>query len=196
MALMTVGRIPITTNSLEAPRDLLDGVGGRMDTIAAADPSAVEPELTDAKAELEAAKAELENARQNLLASLAPWIPGDYLVVYGILLTAWPRFRGNFPGLLIVAVTSSIVFKIGVDFADGRAPGVKQHLRSIAFRTLIGIFVCVYAAVAVPNSGWYDFKWFVDNEAEVVMTAAGVVIIPVVFVLKGLQKTTSVKLTM
>lgn len=88
------------------------------------------------------------------------------------------------------------MFVIGAAFADGGAAGVKQELRSIVFRTVIGIVVCVYAAIAVPNSGWYDFRWFVENEAAVVLTAAGVVIIPVIFVLKGIQKSTNLNLTM
>jgi hypothetical protein len=113
MALMTLGRIPFTAEALGTHRSLVSGMGDRMDTLAATDPAVVQPELEEAKVELAEAEKELEKARHNLLTSLAPWIPGDYLIVYGILLTAWSRLRGNFPALLLVAVASSIVF--GVD---------------------------------------------------------------------------------
>lgn len=88
MALMTVGRMPYANRSLESHRDLLTEAGGRIMAIENIDSDEAAADLGAAQERVENARDDLERARQNLLTQLTPWIPGDYLVVYGILLTA------------------------------------------------------------------------------------------------------------
>ena len=61
-------------------------------------------------------------------------------------------------------------------------------------RTFIGFVVSVYASVAIPTSGWYEFKGFVDNELALELTASVLVGI-LVLVLKGFQKLLGLTLT-
>jgi hypothetical protein len=137
------------------------------------------------------ANRKLEDARKSLLDTLTPWIPGDFIVTYGVLLTAWSRMRANFGWLLIIASVSAITYVVlgafaetGFRRADDRSTKVKQRLIG---RTIAGFVVSLYAATAIPTSGWYDFKWFSDNELSWVVTG-GVLVVIVVFILKGLQK--------
>jgi hypothetical protein len=133
----------------------------------------------------------LSDARKGLLNSLTPWIPGDFVVAYGTLLTAWEGLRASFVWLLIISAASAITFIVLGAFAATGFKGPKSATRKInrrlAVRTVIGFFVSIYAAFAIPRSGWYDFDWFSKNESAVVITA-GVAVIIVVSVLKGLQK--------
>lgn len=133
-------------------------------------------------------KAKIDETRQSLLKSLTPWIPGDFVVAYGALLTAWSALRGSFPWLVIVSIVSAVVFVFGAGFAEtGFRKKSDRPWARLGIRTAAGAIVSIYAAVAIPNSGWYDFRWFVDNELSWVVTAS-IVVTAVVFVLKGLQK--------
>lgn len=149
----------------------------------------------EAKAE---AKQKIDEARKSIIDTLTPWIPGDFIVTYGIFLTAWESLRGSFVWLLIVATGAALTYVVLGAFS---ATGFKQPANSqlgtpwnrLAGRTIAGFVVSVYAAVAIPNSGWYDFKWFRDNELAWVLTASVLVIVPV-YVLKGLQKRLGISL--
>jgi hypothetical protein len=133
-------------------------------------------------------KEKVEAARKSLLDSLTPWIPGDFVISYGALLTAWARLRGSFPGLIIIAAASSGVFVYGAAFAEtGFTTRKSRQWKRLSIRTAVGAVVSVLAAVAIPNSGWYDFKAFVDNELSWIVTA-GIIVTAVIFVLKGAQK--------
>lgn len=136
-------------------------------------------------------KQKLEDARKSILEAVASWIPGDFVVSYGILLTAWTTLRASFFWMLIIAAISSIAFVVlgafgetGFKKATDRTVAVRDRLVA---RTVVGFLVSVFASVAIPNSGWYDFKWFSDNELPVVVTA-GVLVGLVVLALKGFQK--------
>lgn len=141
----------------------------------------------------EAAKKEaqdrIDNARKDILGALTPWIPGDFVVTYGILLTAWPDLRNSFTWLLIISALSAMVFVILGAFAEsGFKPKLSRHAKlRLLWRTVAGFAVSVYAAAAIPRSGWYDFEWFSKNEQACVLTA-GVLTVAIVFILKGLQK--------
>ena len=135
-------------------------------------------------------RSKLDDARKNLLDSLTPWIPGDFVVTYGVLLTAWKGMRSSFAWLLIVAAVAAISYIVlGAFSVSGfRGPsGSRAAMKGLAVRTVVGFGVSIYAAAAIPASGWYDFRWFSDNELACVVTAsAGVAV--VVSLLKGLQK--------
>lgn len=139
----------------------------------------------------------IEDYRKGLLETLTPWIPGDFVVSYGVLLTAWSALRGSFGWLLVVAGASALAYVVlgafaetGFRKASDPSNGVKKGL---VIRTIAGFLVSVYAAIAIPSSGWYQFKWFVDNELAVVVTA-GVLVIILVLLLKGFQKRWQVSL--
>ncbi len=137
------------------------------------------------------AQKKIEDARKGLLATLTPWIPGDFVVTYGLLLSAWKGMQGSFLWLLIVSFASAFAFVVVGAFsitgfkckADRSAKVVKQ----LAIRTLAGAGVSLYAAAAIPNSGWYYFGWFRDNELAWVVTA-GIIVVPVTLILQGTQK--------
>jgi hypothetical protein len=137
------------------------------------------------------ANKKLEDARRGILDALTPWIPGDFVVTYGLLLTAWTEMRASFPWMLLVASLSAILFIVGGAFAETgfrRASDKSKKVRNrLLARTLLGFVVSVYASVAIPTSGWYDFKGFADNELAWVVTAS-VLVSFLVLLLKGFQK--------
>lgn len=140
-------------------------------------------------------KKKFEDARKGLLDTLTPWIPGDFVVSYGILLTSWAGMRRSFGWLLLVAGISAVAFVfLGAFAATGFKTKRSRRWNGLAVRAIVGALVSVYAAVAIPNSGWYDFKWFTDNELSVVVTA-GIVVVFLVLALKGIQKRTGMKLS-
>jgi len=139
----------------------------------------------------ERANKRLEDARTDILSRLTPWIPGDFVVAYGVLLTAWTGMQASFTWLLIVAAASSVTFIVLGAFAETGFAKARDRsgklLRQLAVRTVIGFLVALYAAVAIPRSGWYEFGWFAQNETSVTVTA-GIVVVIVVFLLRGFQK--------
>ena len=200
MALITVGRVPFATQALVEHTNRMNLAEGRIDAacIRMLNDGDVggASELETVKADLEKAKQELEDARKNLLASLAPWIPGDYIVAYGVLLTAWTSLRNDFPALLLITAAAAVVLVVGSAFAETGFKGTtKKQARELTVRTVIGFAVSIFASVAIPTSGWYDFAFFRDNEASIILTASAVAIIPVLLILKGLNKATGIKLT-
>jgi hypothetical protein len=151
------------------------------------------PTATNASADSvrEEANKKLEEARKSILDALTPWIPGDFIVAYGILLTAWTQLRASFLWMLVIAAACAVGFVIGGAFAEtgfARPANKSGKVASrLMARTLIGFLVAVYASVAIPTSGWYDFQWFVDNELASVVTASVLVTVAVLF-LKGIQR--------
>lgn len=139
----------------------------------------------------ERANKKLEAARTDILSRLTPWIPGDFVVAYGVLLTAWQGLQASFSWLLIVAALSAITFVLLGAFAETGFARPRDRswkiVRQLALRTVIGFLVAVYASVAIPRSGWYDFAWFAQNEQSVILTAS-IAVVVVVFLLKGFQK--------
>jgi hypothetical protein len=130
----------------------------------------------------------LEDARKSLLEQLTPWIPGDFVVTYGTLLTLWGTFRASFAWLVVwaLALSFSFVF-IGAFAATGFTTRASRRWSALIARTIIGGVVSLVAAIAIPSSGWYDFADFVENEARWVASAA-LLIGVFIGVLKGLQK--------
>jgi hypothetical protein len=60
------------------------------------------------------------SAKSDVEKSLTPWIPGDFIVVYGTLLTAWPAtIPSSFRWLLVIASASAVVFVLGGAFSTG-----------------------------------------------------------------------------
>jgi hypothetical protein len=170
MALMSLGRY----TAIAEEADHVGEVGGR-----------------DAEDVRKDANKKIDDVRKDILGSLTPWIPGDFVVVYGTLLTAWSNIRESFFWLLIISAVAAFTFVILGAFSETgfrtkrqRSKAVKQRL---AARVTAGFLVSVFAAVTIPRSGWYDFDWFADNEQSCVLTA-GIAVVAVVFVLKGLQK--------
>lgn len=132
----------------------------------------------------------LQDARKSLLQDLTPWIPGDFVVTYGVLLTAWSGMRASFGWLLVVAAAAAVTYvTLGAFAVTGftGSAGSPTAMRRLTVRTVVGFGVSVYTAVAIPNSGWYDFKWFADHELPCVVTAAAATIV-VVSLLRGFQK--------
>jgi peptidoglycan/LPS O-acetylase OafA/YrhL len=66
-------------------------------------------------------------------------------------------------------------------------------MKALAIRTVVGFGVSVYAAAAIPLSGWYQWRWFSQHELACVFTA-GVIVVVLAFVLKGFQKRLGVAL--
>lgn len=198
MALMTVGRAAFAYEGLVgATGEPMAEAEGRIDRSGddAAKLAAAKEELKKAKDELAKVKADVANARSNLLTSLTPWIPGDFVVSYGVLLTAWSSVQSSFPWLLVSAGGAALIFVLLGNFAETGFRGVtRRQWGSLMLRTVVGFGVALLAAAAIPRSGWYDFGWFARNETGVVLTATGVVLVPVVLILKGLSKATDVKL--
>lgn len=147
----------------------------------------------------EEANEKIDDARKGLLDTLAPWIPGDFVVTYGALLTAWSALRANFPWLLIISAASAFTYVVLGAFAEtgfkNAADRSSKVKRKLLYRTIAGFGVSVCAAVAIPTSGWYDFGWFVRNELACIVTA-GFLVVAVVFVLKGVQERFGVSLAM
>jgi hypothetical protein len=143
---------------------------------------------TDRSSDL-AAEQEAERARQKaLLDTLTPWIPGDFAVTYAALLTTWANLRGNFPWLVVIAIVSAVAFVFGGAFATTGFLGTDGATwRRLTVRTVIGAAVSVYAAAAIPNSGWRDFEWFTNNESSWIITAT-LVATGIVLVLRGFKK--------
>ena len=169
MALMSLGRNVALAEEIEP----IDPTGKSGDQVAAE------------------SKKKLEEAQKKLLDTLTPWIPGDFVVTYGILLTAWTRLRNSFLWLILVAALSAITYVVIAAFAEtgfrGRAARSDKFKKRLFVRTVSGFLVSVLAAVAIPLSGWYDFKWFTDNELPWILTA-GVIAGVAVLLLKGFQK--------
>jgi len=163
--------------------------------------AAVAAQLREVHSEISAdapddTKKKLEDARKSLLDSLTPWIPGDFVVTYGTLLTTWTGMRASFAWLLILAAACAVTYIIlGAFTLTGFVgpSGSASTMKSLAARTVVGFVVSVYAAVAIPNSGWYDFKWFSDHELQCVVTAA-IAVVVVVSLLKGFQKRYGIQL--
>lgn len=196
MALVTLGRMPFTSQALENYDKAISDAATSVDSARSRGAGPAFADDTEkVKTDLDSAESELATARADLLEQLAPWIPGDFVVVYGALLTAWAAIRNDFLWLIVVAVASAIVFVIGSAFADQGLKGVKEKRSPLLMRTLVGIPICVLAALAIPNSGWSQFEWFVNNEASVVLTASVVGIVPIAYLLRGISKSTGVKLT-
>ena len=133
-------------------------------------------------------KKQLEEARKSLLEQLTPWIPGDFVITYGILLTAWTKVRNDFESLLLCSVGLAFGFVFLSAFAaTGFTTARSRQWRKLTARSVVGAVVSLIAAIAIPNSGWYDFKAFSENELAWVVTASALVVF-VIFFLKGLQK--------
>ena len=134
---------------------------------------------------------QLEDARKGLLHTLNPWIPGDFVITYGLLLSAWPLLRDSFIWLLVVAGGSAFTFVIlGAFAATGfarRRDRSKKVWRRLLIRTGVGFTVSVYASVAIPMSGWREFSWFTENELAWLVTATALAAV-IVMIMKGLQK--------
>lgn len=169
MSLLTLGRTATT-------RDM------------AGDSSALTPEQ---QAEV---KRQVEAARKSLIGSMAPWIPGDFLVTYGALLTAWTSLRASFPWMVLLAVGLAFALVFGAAFSETGFKDPKDRVyKRLIIRSLVGAFAAVYACFAVPNSGWYDFAWFVDNELAVI-TTAGIGATLIVLLLKGIERSSGMLL--
>ena len=133
-------------------------------------------------------KTKVEKAQQDIIGGLTPWIPGDFVVTYGALLTAWAGMHGSFEWMLLVSGLAALVYvPLGAFAATGFKKLTSQQAKVLLRRTGVGFLVSVYAGVAIPNSGWRDFKWFTDHELEVTITAGILVVVPIMF-LTGLEK--------
>lgn len=154
--------------------------------------------VKDANAVREEANKRLDEARRGILDALTPWIPGDFLVIYGILLTAWPGMRASFRWMIVIAGFSALSFVVLGAFAETgfkkRSDRSRRARMRLTTRTIAGFFVSLYASVAIPMSEWYDFDAFADNELPWVVTASALVAI-VVLALKGVQKRYDIPLT-
>jgi hypothetical protein len=141
------------------------------------------------------ANTKIEDARKGLLDTLTPWIPGDFVVTYGLLLTAWDTMQESFEWLLAVALLCALTYVVLGAFAQSgfrATPGVTlPSFRGLIYRSIAGALVSVLAAIAIPTSGWYDFEWFRDNELSTVVTAT-LVAAALVLLLKGLQRRTRI----
>jgi hypothetical protein len=168
MSLMTVGRNAVVASQLAPPPQPPPGE----------------------TAEEKAARLEqqLAEARKSLLDTLTPWIPGDFIVAYSTLLTAVTALQSNFAWMMLLSAILSIVFVWGTAFsATGFKTPADRPFKRLTARTIMGFGVAVLAAVAIPSSGWYDFRWFADNQSSAVLTA-GIVASALVLLLKGFQK--------
>jgi hypothetical protein len=133
------------------------------------------------------ANKKLADARQGIATTLAPWIPGDFLVIYGTLLTAWTGLRADFYWMIALSVLSAFLFVFLGAIAESGFVKDQGFYWGLLLRAVIGAGACIYACFAVPNSGWYDFGWMRDNETPVVLTA-GTCLSAVVLILKTVQK--------
>ena len=136
----------------------------------------------------DAANKKLGDARKGLADSLTPWIPGDFLVTYGTLLTAWDSLRGAFWMMVGLSVASAFAFVfLGAIAEAGWGTLAASSYAKLFWRALIGAAISVYASFALPNSGWYGFAWMRDNESSVVLTA-GLGVALIVLFLKTLPR--------
>ena len=139
----------------------------------------------------EDANKKIDEVRRDIVGSLTPWIPGDFVLVYGTLLTAWATVRESFPWLLIISAASAFTFVVLGAFSDTgfrtKAQRSGAVIRRLTARVIAGFFVSVIAAVTIPRSGWYDFGWFARNEQSWILTFS-ILVLAIVLVLKGLQK--------
>jgi hypothetical protein len=136
----------------------------------------------------------IANARKDILAALTPWIPGDFVVTYGLLLTAWTSLRASFEWMLGIAAVLALVYVVLGAFAETGFKGIDNPTRRKLFwRTVIGFLVSVLASIAIPSSGWYDIKHFADHELSWLLTAT-ILVAAVVMLLKGVQKRTGLDL--
>jgi len=150
---------------------------------------------SDAAAVKAAANKKLAETRKSILDALTPWIPGDFVVTYGVLLTAWSEVRYSFEWMLLIAGVLALSFVVLGAFAESGFKAVtKATRRKLYSRTIVGFFVSVIASIAIPKSGWYDFKHFTDNELSWLVTA-GIGVGAVVMLLRGIQIRTGIALT-
>ncbi|MFC5175355.1 hypothetical protein [Nocardioides taihuensis] len=170
MALVSLGKNAALLASTAPPADLAAG----------AQPEAV-------RAAQEDASSKLKKTRGDIQKSLTPWIPGDFLVSYGALLTAWTGLQSNFWGMVIVTAATVIVFVWAGAFSlDEGTNWSKKLAGRLAGRSLIGFVVALVAAATIPKSGWYEFSWFSNNEQSV-LTTLGILTGALVLVLTGLK---------
>jgi hypothetical protein len=193
MALLSVGRNAVLNEKVKrvAPpsREALVAVLPERGTEAAAEP------LLDLAAQIVATRVvddtvseandNIDKARKGISDALAQWIPGDLLVVYGTLLTAWTQLRGNFGWMIGISIVLGAALVFVGAAAQGGWGAVKQSTGDLSWRAIIGVGVSLVACSAVPNSGWYQFPWMRENEAAVVLTAGAMVGI-LVLLLKSL----------
>jgi hypothetical protein len=194
MALLTLGRQAVRTEAIARknppPPDPTQIAAAR--TEAGDNPETLATELAKTQNRLDV-------AQQQILDRLTPWIPGDFLVVYGGLLTAWTTLRKDFPWLVGLAFGLAFAFVFGAAFATTgfrkNVPTVQLDVPIVQLlvRSVVGGAVSLAAATAIPNSGWYDFKGFVDNELSWVFTVS-LLLGLFVLILLGLQKLTGIKL--
>lgn len=188
MALLTLGRQAVRTETIAR------GYQPPGPAEVAATRDAAGDDLDELAGRLADAEGRLEVARQDVLDRLTPWIPGDFLLVYGGLLTAWETMRGDFAWLLALAFGLAFAFVFGAAFAStGLKHPQDRPLLQLTVRAAVGGVVSLVAAAAIPNSGWYDFKGFRDNELPWVFTLS-LLLGLFVFVLLGLQTLTGIKL--
>lgn len=129
----------------------------------------------------------LGKARGDIQKSLTPWIPGDFLVTYGALLTAWTAIQGDFVWMLIVTGASVVVFVWAGAFSlDGGKNWTGDLIKRLVGRSVVGFVVSLVAAATIPRSGWYEFAWFADHEQSV-LTTLGIATGALVLVLTGLK---------
>jgi L-lactate permease len=140
------------------------------------------------------ADAKLASARKSILEALTPWIPGDFVVTYGVLLTAWTSVRASFEWMLVIAAALTVTYVLLGAFAESGFKNVDADTRKkLISRTIVGFFVSVVASIAIPESGWYDIKSFADNELSWLVTA-GIGVGAVAMFLRGVQKRTGIVL--
>ncbi|HYO60287.1 MAG TPA: hypothetical protein VEU29_00130, partial [Actinomycetota bacterium] len=140
----------------------------------------------------------IEELRKSIIQTLTPWIPGDFVVTYGILITAWTSIESSFMWLLIIAAASALTYVVlgafsVTGFKESDPAQARTLKNRLMMRTVAGFVVSVYAAVAIPGSGWHQFAVFRDNELAWLTTATVVVVVPVML-LKGLQKRLGISL--
>ena len=143
----------------------------------------------------EEADTKLANARKGILESLAPWIPGDFVVTYGVLLTAWHDVRSSFLWMLVIAALLTLMYVVLGAFAESGFKNLTSKTkRRLVWRSIVGFLVSVFASIAIPNSGWYDIKRFSDNELPWLVTA-GIAAGALAMLLKGVQKWSGIAFT-
>jgi hypothetical protein len=97
------------------------------------------------------------------------WIPADVIAIYGLGITAL-KAQDNDPNpsvlwLVLAGVLAFIVVMLGA-VSRGRV-----QRRDWALAVLAVIAFAIWS-LAVPDSGWYDIDWVVDNPGWVAIIAA------------------------